>query len=75
MISARPSKVLSGWTYESKPKPLRSPRTAGEYRETDVGFFFFILHFIQKINVNPPNSVKHPTDLFIQFDKMHALRN
>ena len=36
MISARPSKVLSGWTFESKPKPLRSSRTAGEYRETEV---------------------------------------
>ena len=39
MILARPSKVLSGWSYESKPKPLRSSRTAGEYRETDVSTF------------------------------------
>lgn len=36
MISARPSKILSGWTYESKPKPLRSSRMAGEYRDTEV---------------------------------------
>ena len=36
MVSARPSKVLSGWTYESQPKPLRSSRTAGDFCETDV---------------------------------------
>lgn len=36
MIMARPSKILSSWTYESKPKPLRSSRTAGEFRETEV---------------------------------------
>lgn len=42
MICARPSKVLSGWTFESKPKPLRSSRTAGEFRETEVFSGFFI---------------------------------
>lgn len=36
MVSGRPSKVLSGWTYESQPKPLRSPRTAGDFCETEV---------------------------------------
>ena len=36
MVLSRPSKILSGWTYESKPKPLRSSRTAGEFRETEV---------------------------------------
>ena len=36
MVSARPIKILSGWTYESKPKPLRSSRTAGEFHETEV---------------------------------------
>lgn len=36
MVSSRPSKILSGWTYEAKPKPLRSSRTAGEFRETEV---------------------------------------
>ena len=36
MVSARPSKVLSGWSYESKPKPLRSSRTAGDFCETEV---------------------------------------
>ena len=38
MVTGRPSKVLSGWTYESKPKPLRSARTAGEFFETEVFF-------------------------------------
>ena len=36
MVLARPSKILSGWTYESKPKPLRSSRTAGDFLETEV---------------------------------------
>lgn len=36
MVSGRPSKILSGWTYQSKPKPLRSARTAGEFCETEV---------------------------------------
>ena len=36
MVLARPGKILSGWTYQSKPKPLRSSRTAGEYCETEV---------------------------------------
>lgn len=36
MVSGRPSKILSGWTYESKPKPLRSSRKAGEFLETEV---------------------------------------
>ena len=36
MVAAKASKVLSGWTYECKPKPLRSSRTAGLYQETDV---------------------------------------
>ena len=38
MVSSRPSKILSGWSYESKPKPLRSSRTAGEFRETEVSY-------------------------------------
>lgn len=36
MISARPSKILSGWTYESQPKALRSSRTAGKFFDTEV---------------------------------------
>lgn len=36
MVAGKPSKVLSGWTYEAKPKPLRSSRTAGEFQETEV---------------------------------------
>ena len=36
MVDGKPSKVLSGWTYEAKPKPLRSSRMAGEFRETEV---------------------------------------
>ena len=36
MVDGRPSKVLSGWTYEGQPKPLRSSRMAGEFRETEV---------------------------------------
>ena len=36
MVCGRPSKVLSGWTYEAQPKPLRSSRTAGEFCETEV---------------------------------------
>ena len=38
MVDSKPSKVLSGWTYQGSPKPLRSPRTAGEFRETEVSF-------------------------------------
>ena len=36
LVSGRPSKILSGWSYEANPKSLRSSRTAGEYQETDV---------------------------------------
>lgn len=36
MVSGRPSKILSGWSYECQPKPLRSSRTAGEFCETEV---------------------------------------
>lgn len=36
MVCAKPSKVLSGWSYEVQPKPLRSSRTAGELCETEV---------------------------------------
>ena len=36
MVISKPSKVLSGWSYESKPRPLRSSRTAGEFCETEV---------------------------------------
>lgn len=36
MVSSRPGKILSGWTYEAHPKPLRSSRTAGEFCETEV---------------------------------------
>lgn len=36
MVTGRPSKILSGWTYESQPKPLRSSRRAGEFCETEV---------------------------------------
>ena len=36
MVTGRPSKILSGWTYESTPKPLRSARTAGNFCETEV---------------------------------------
>lgn len=36
MVSGRPSKVLSGWTYQSQPTPLRSSRTAGQFCETEV---------------------------------------
>lgn len=36
MVTGRPSKVLSGWSYESEPKPLRSSRTAGTFCETEV---------------------------------------
>lgn len=39
MVSGRPSKVLSGWTYHSDPKPLRSSRTAGEFCETEASVF------------------------------------
>ena len=39
MVDAKPSKILSGWTYESQPKPLRSSRMAGEFRETEVSFY------------------------------------
>ena len=42
MVCARPSKVLSGWTFESKPKPLRSSRTAGEFRETEVSICIYM---------------------------------
>lgn len=38
MVTGRPSKVLSGWTYESQPKPLRSSRTAGDFCETEVTY-------------------------------------
>lgn len=41
MVLARPSKILSGWSYESKPKPLRSSRTAGEFCETEVSIIYF----------------------------------
>ena len=40
MVTSKPSKILSGWSYQSQPKPLRSSRTAGEYRETDVRLIF-----------------------------------
>lgn len=40
MVLARPSKILSGWSYESKPKPLRSSRTAGEFCETEVTLLY-----------------------------------
>ena len=36
MVDAKPSKILSGWSYEAQPKPLRSSRMAGEFRETEV---------------------------------------
>ena len=42
MVSGRPSKILSGWTYESAPKPLRSARTAGEFCETEVETYIYI---------------------------------
>ena len=48
MVSGRPSKVLSGWTYEAQPKPLRSSRTAGEFCETEV-LFFYIYKNIQRL--------------------------
>lgn len=41
MVSSRPSKILSSWTYESKPKPLRSSRMAGEFQETEVSYVYF----------------------------------
>ena len=41
MVTAKPSKILSGWTYESIPKPLRSARTAGQFCETEVNNLFF----------------------------------
>ena len=46
LVSARPSKILSGWTFEYKPKPLRSSRTAGNFLETDVSVYskVFLLH-------------------------------
>ena len=36
MVTSKPSKILSGWTYEAQPKPLRSSRTAGNFEETEV---------------------------------------
>lgn len=36
LVTGRPSKILSSWSYESIPKPLRSSRRAGEFRETDA---------------------------------------
>lgn len=43
MVSGRPSKILSGWTYEGIPKSLRSSRTAGEFRETVI---LYIIYYI-----------------------------
>lgn len=45
MVCARPSKILSGWTYEAEPKPLRSSRTAGEFQETEVNFIQMQVEF------------------------------
>ena len=52
MVAGKPSKVLSGWTYESKPKPLRSSRTAGEFRETEVRAYIHYLYILYDIYMN-----------------------
>ena len=36
LVSGRPSKILSQWTYQVQPKLLRSSRTASEFCETEV---------------------------------------
>ena len=51
MILARPSKVLSGWTYESQPKSLRSSRTAGEFQETEVRKKSNLFKYFVKLDV------------------------
>lgn len=53
MVLARPSKILSGWSYESKPKPLRSSRTAGEFCETEVTLLY--INKISSIRITAKN--------------------
>lgn len=65
MTMARPSKVLSGWTYESKPKPLRSSRTAGEFRETEVRKANYII--IIQWSFIPLNLFCHLTIILLYF--------
>lgn len=40
MVESHPPRLLSGYTYEEFPKPLRSQRVAVPPIETDVIFFY-----------------------------------